>query len=714
MNDHDPSDLGPDLTICDREPIHTPASIQPHGLLLVADGSTLSVIAGAGDIEGRLAQDWLYQPLDQLVGRDLVARLTAFADQGTIALGHLRGPAHELFDVVAHRSAETVFVELEPAADVAVSATQVLLDLDAASATFERASNLRELCIRAVKTFRQMTGFDRVMLYRFLDDEAGVVLAEDKVPELGTFLNHHFPASDIPKQARALYVRNRVRVIPDVGYGPAPLRPASNTLAMLDLSDVSLRSVSPIHVQYLKNMDVQASASISIVKDGLLWGLIACHNRTPKTLTYDVRIACRTLAGGLARQIRAKDEAELYRERIRLRTAEDAVVSRLGSDLALDDFLASTGEDLCRMLAADGFAAVQGKDLYVFGHCPDRADVREVAGWVKDRAAAVPFSTFSLGQHFEPSRAYQDLASGLLAVTMSTEVPTILLWFRAEQIEVVNWAGNPHKAVTVDPNATLEPRTSFEAWTESVRGRSTPWTLGEIEAANRLRTVIFESRQNQRVRNLNRDLTLAIGDKEALLLQKDYLLKEVNHRVQNSLQLVSAFLAMQSRAVGDATLTQHLSEAQRRISAVSLVHRRLYTDDRIETVDLARYLEELATEMRASMGPEWDGKITLDLAPILISTDRAVKVGLILTELVINSNKYAYGGEPGPIAIGLEQHRSRFRLSVADRGPGKVQKRQGFGTRIMNSLIDQLSGSIDESSNDPGLCVVVTAPIQAD
>ena len=186
---------------------------------------------------------------------------------------------------------------------------------------------------------------------------------------------------------------------------------------------------------------------------------------------------------------------------------------------------------------------------------------------------------------------------------------------------------------------------------------------------------------------------------ESLLVQKDYLIKEVNHRVQNSLQLVSAFLALQARAEGNAGLSEALSEAQRRLAAVALVHRRLYSDDNVEMIDLAPYLDDLVSEMKSSMGPEWAEQFSTDFAPIIIPTDAAVIIGLILTELVINANKYAYSGAVGPIAISLEQHRNRFRLIVADQGQGMSGTRSGFGTRMLNAMVDRLGGTIENTNN---------------
>jgi two-component sensor histidine kinase len=265
--------------------------------------------------------------------------------------------------------------------------------------------------------------------------------------------------------------------------------------------------------------------------------------------------------------------------------------------------------------------------------------------------------------------------------------------------------------VAHDPLAVLNPRSSFEAWSETVSGKARRWTLGEAESAVRLRHVIFEARQNRRLREVNRELAATLADKEGLLRQKDYLVKEVNHRVQNSLQLVSAFLSMQAHALDDQSVINHLTEAQRRLSAVALVHKRLYRDDSVEAVDLGRYLEDICVDTRESMGAEWQNYLTFELAPLLVSTDRAVNVGLILTELIINANKYAYGGAAGPITIRLEQHRNRFRLIVSDVGAGTHQPGKGFGTRMMNAMVERLAGTIEFAKNEPGLRVIIDAPM---
>lgn len=698
----------PDLTECDREPIHVPGAIQPHGLLLVADPGTFLVKAGAGSLEQTFGPDWLGKPLSELLAQDVAERLgSRLAGPG----GSVRAASIKLsgrsYDVTLHRTGDRLVAELEPASDDPLLAGEMLSWMDVIAAGFERAPNLHTLCARAATAFQTLTGFDRVMVYRFLDDEAGRVVAEARDPSLDSFMHHHFPAGDIPRQARALYVRNRTRVIPDVQYQPAQIRPAH--YQSLDLSDVALRSVSPIHLQYLRNMDVGASASISIVKDGMLWGLIACHHRSAKAMTLDIRLAAAALAGGLARQIRAREEAESYRERLSLRAAEDSLVPAFRPPLTAA--VASRHDDLQRMMDSDGVAVIHPGGIDRYGRCPDEDAISHIGTWLAERNTTDAFVTHHLAGHHDPATAFAETASGILALPVPEE-QAMLLWFRAEQVEEIEWAGNPHKGVEHDPAAVLTPRTSFETWRETVRCRSRRWTLEQTESAHRLRRALREANEARERQRLFRELERAVAEKDLALAQKDVLMKEVDHRVQNSLQLVSAFLSLQAREAGPGPIADQLIEARSRLSSVALVHRRLYRDDQIETIDLARYLEELMEDLKGSLGEEWSSQMTVDLTPMLIPTDRAVSIGLIASELVINATKYAYPGRTGPIDIALEQYRNRLRLIVADHGAGVTGTRSGFGSRMMQAVMARISGTLDHADNSPGLRAILTAPIE--
>jgi chemotaxis family two-component system sensor kinase Cph1 len=278
------NDQAVDISNCDKEPIHIPGSIQPHGLMLVVDRTTGVVTHAAGDPAAWLGRsDWQGKKLHTLIAGEAAdtALEIGRSDEQEAARRFVIPLDRKLLDAIAYRSNDHLVIEIEKAASDSAP-LGLLPKLEAGASAFERAATMQQLWQVAAQEFRALTGFDRVMIYKFRDDGSGVVVAEDAASGQRSFLNHHFPASDIPKQARALYVRNLVRVIPDVSYRPQPLVPEWTEAEPLDMSVSVLRSVSPVHIQYLKNMDVAASASISIVKDGALWGLIACHHGAPR------------------------------------------------------------------------------------------------------------------------------------------------------------------------------------------------------------------------------------------------------------------------------------------------------------------------------------------------------------------------------------------------------------------------------------------------
>jgi chemotaxis family two-component system sensor kinase Cph1 len=703
-----------DISSCDREPIHIPGSIQPHGCMLVAESHDLVVRYSGGDVARMLEiEAWIGRPVADIIGEENAHKAAAIVQTTTkkAFIGTIATPGGAELDITAHISGDYLVLEIEPTIGPAKSSGELLSALEMASEAFDRATTLKSLCEVAAIEFRRLIGYDRVMVYHFLDDGAGRVLAEDRRADLHSFLNHHFPASDIPQQARALYVRNLLRVIPDANYREAVLQPDWQETAPLDMSDSILRSVSPIHLQYLRNMGVTASASISIVRDGALWGLIACHNETPRPVAYGIRAACRTLASNLGRQIKTREEIDSYRERVRLRGSEDETIALLTRHGSLEEEIAHHLDELSQLLSADGFAVVRGEQLSLTGACPPEPDIRKMANWLIGKSVESVFATDRLAVSYPAAKAFQNVAAGVLALLLSADEPWLLIWFRAEEVQVVQWAGNPHKAVDLKPGETLSPRASFEAWQETVHGRSRRWSLAEIEASGRIRQGLIEVRQNRRLKQLNRQLTETVAEKDLLLDQKKFLVGEVNHRVQNSLQLVSSFLSFQARESGDAPFKDAVEEARRRIMAVSLLHRSLYRGDEIGVTDAGRYIEELCDNLIASIGPQWKPHFSLHLGPLMLPIDRVVPLGLVVTELVININKYAYHGEAGPIEISLTEDKATLRLVVADRGQGKASPRPGFGTRMMSALVTQLAGTIEFEDNQPGLRVVLVAPI---
>jgi two-component system, chemotaxis family, sensor kinase Cph1 len=473
------------------------------------------------------------------------------------------------------------------------------------------------------------------MIYRFLKDGTGCVIAEDKDAGLPTFLNHHYPASDIPKQARELYVRNVVRVVPDVNYTPVPLAPqiCPATGGPLDMSDCILRSVSPIHIQYLKNMNVSASMSVSIVRDGALWGLVACHHTSPKPVSYEVREVCKHVAQILSQQIAAREEAETFHQVRTLTAARQELVSEVShAEGAICDALRAHPFKLLELVPSDGVAVHSRGIVTTAGHCPADDQIRDLANWLLRSSAQAPYSTDRLSESYTPAEAYLMSASGLLGIVVSDDQPVVLLWFRAECAEVINWAGNPHKPV--EPGlgpGMLNPRASFELWRETVHGRSRPWTKAEIDVAQRFRDQLIKISQHRRVEELNSTLQQKIGEADRLMAQKDLLMREAHHRAQNNLQLVSAMLRLQQREFSDPTVQARFEETQQRILAAAAVHRHLWRSDEIGTVHLDNYLQEIRDSLVEAWGGQWDKQVQLRGTSILMPTDKAVVLALIVT-----------------------------------------------------------------------------------
>ncbi|HEY0045007.1 MAG TPA: histidine kinase dimerization/phosphoacceptor domain -containing protein [Allosphingosinicella sp.] len=701
----------PDLTACDREPIHIPGAIQPHGLLLALEAESGLVRRAAGDFAaiagfeknpiGASAEDVLGPDAAALIGSE-AGYLGAFTSRTGAAL-----------DVTAHRSALYLVVEAEPAAQPRLSAAEAMAQVQSVSRAIARAPDVVRACQAAADAVQGFTGYDRIMIYRFLDDGAGRVVAESAAAGTDPFLHHHFPATDIPAQARALYLRNLIRVIPDVSYRPAAMIGGEGD-APLDMSDSGLRSVSPVHIQYLKNMGVGASASVSLVVDGALWGLIACHHATPRHIPYEVREMAKHVGQILANDIRARGEAAVHGEVLSLTRRREEVVPLLDSADSLEAALRSSVGTLKSLLPCDGVAVYDDGAIAKAGVAPPDEAVKAIALWTARPEAQACFSTHQLSKSFPEAEAYADKASGLMTCVVRRNPPLVLMWTRAEQVETVNWAGNPHKA-GADEAGMLTPRASFDAWAETVRGRSAAWSPAELEAGRRFSAAVREIGWQKKLVQLNGQLRVAVADRDEMIEQKDLMMREAHHRVQNSLQLVISMLQLQERDISDELVRQQLELARQRIMAVAMVHRRLWRADQIATINLDTFFGELAEGLARGWGEEWLGQLKIDVAPVQMATTEAVVVALVVTELLTNAVKHAYRGAVGPLELRVrELAKGALQVVVADSGVGGADSERAgsFGSKLTMALVRQLRGEIGYEDNDPGSRIVLSLPFR--
>ncbi|WP_448613721.1 SpoIIE family protein phosphatase [Modestobacter sp. URMC 112] len=511
-----------DLSNCEREPIHVPGSIQPRGVLLAVsepDMVVRQVSRNLADVVGTAWDDALGRPLAEVLGTvpaQAVARSArAFGDlreRNPVELVLDREGSPVPVDAILHRAVHaldlpgapdtrpatsTLVVELEPAyGPRPFSFPNTYQAVRGTISELNRTSDLQQLYDITATAVRTLTGFDRVMVYRYDADYNGEVVAEAKAPQLNSFLGLHYPASDIPAQARALYEKNWIRLISDVGYTPAPLEPVDlpATGRPLDLTYSTLRSVSPIHCEYLTNMGVQASMSISLLDGDRLWGLIACHHYSgPHAPPYATRAAAEFLGSTLSLRLVDRAADEEHRRALRVRsTLAWLTAAALDEDRPLaETMLGSPG--LLDVVPADSVLVSLQGHTGAAGVPLSPETARALAAWVADQSGDV-VSTDRLPLVAPQLGVPADQASGALALVLPEG--QYVIWARAERVHSVDWGGDPHNKAIAEregDSVRLSPRKSFDRWRETVRNRSEPWTPAQCTEAGDLRTNLLES-----------------------------------------------------------------------------------------------------------------------------------------------------------------------------------------------------------------------------
>ena len=484
MTPQDPQAFERLLANCADEPIRFPGAIQPHGLLVTLTEPGLQiqqVSANVLTLFGVSAESLLGLPLAALSGSEAAnavqqaAVYTTLADAPPLAL-NLLGREYE---GLLHRDQGILVLELELKPDDSEihSTMGKVRNLSRMLQRLQGAKTLTALYEICVREIQALTGYDRVLIYRFQDEGHGQVIAEASSPAMELFNGMFFPASDIPEQARELYRTHWLRIIPNADYQPVPLIPTlrPDTGEALDLSGAVLRSVSPIHCQYMKNMGVLSSMSISLMDGERLWGLISCGHRQTLHVPHELRMACQTIGQVLSLQISALQTLEISRQR---EAKMDALVrlnaAMVQSTAAVFEGLAQMPEALMDLTGASGVAILEDKVLHRYGQCPSPEDTRALYQWFKDSGQPV-FSSHNLSTLHAPAAQYKDIASGLLAMTLPKPVDNAVLWFRREVKESIQWSGDPNKPLNLEAGSNglrLSPRTSFEIWKVEMDGIS--------------------------------------------------------------------------------------------------------------------------------------------------------------------------------------------------------------------------------------------------
>jgi light-regulated signal transduction histidine kinase (bacteriophytochrome) len=476
-----------DLSNCEREQIHLAGSIQPHGALLVLGEPDYLVVQASANAAAFLDLDGvLGRPLDGL-GGNLASRIGPHLKDALNLIPRAvrcrAGGRQRDFDGLLHRPPEGgLVVELERAGPPVDLSRHVERSVQ----TILGSSSLRALCDETATIFKDLTGYDRVMVYRFDDEGHGEVFSERRRPSLEPYLGNRYPASDIPQIARRLYERNRVRVLVDVERESVPLSPRLSPITGrdLDMSLCFLRNMSPIHVQYLKNMGVAGTLVASLMVGGKLWGLVACHHYVPRFVHFEIRAVCELLAETAATRIAALESFVQSQGELSVRRLEQRMIETISRDGDWRMALFDSSQPLLQPVGATGAALLFEGQVLTTGEVPGTQQLRDIGAWLDAKAAGPVFSTSALGLDEPAFSSLAPVATGLLAARVSSAPGEFIVWFRPERVRTVTWGGNPLKPVLVgDDPSVLSPRRSFAQWHQIVEGTAESWTPADLAAA---------------------------------------------------------------------------------------------------------------------------------------------------------------------------------------------------------------------------------------
>ncbi|GBE95120.1 sensor histidine kinase [Nostoc cycadae] len=674
------------VTSLKEAPIHTSRQIQPHGVLLVLSEPELEILQISNNtwtVFGIEPEQMLQKKLEDLLDSFQLERIKAGLAEDNLEFINptklwfrKKGDEYVVFDAVFHRNSEgNLILELEPTFSQENIPFLSFYHLAKASINqLEKTSTLRDFCQIIVQEVRKVTGFDRVMLYKFDHDGHGSVIAEEKLEILEPYLGLHYPESDIPKPARKLFASNSIRIIPDAQAAPVQLIPAINPVSQRssDLTNSILRSPAACHLEYLHNMGVGASLTISLIKDNKLWGLIACHHQTPKFVSYELRKACEFLGRVIFAEISAREETEDYDYRMNLTHIQSLLVEYMSQEENFIDGLVKHQPNLLDLTSAQGAAVCFGDRCTLIGETPAEEDLNFLVQWLKNNVDEEVFYTNSLPQVYPDAERFKNVASGLLAIPISKR--NYVLWFRPEVIQTVNWGGDPNRAFEVsqtDGDVRLCPRKSFELWKETVRLTSLPWQYVEIKAALELRKAIVNIvlRQADELAQLAQDLERSNAELKKFAYVASHDLQEPLNQVANYVQL----LEMRYNEELDEDAKEFINFAVQGVSLMQTLIDDVLAYSKVDTQAIAFQLTEVETALERALGnlrqriAETSTIITHDPLPTVMAG--STQLMQLFQNLIANAIKFR-SDEPPQIHVGAERLEDEWLFWVRDNGIG--------------------------------------------
>lgn len=689
----------PNLTSCDLEPITRLERIQSFGFLLAVSRVWVvdRVSANSEEMLGIKPAAALGTILDSFADseslHEIRNRMTGLAASGGVErlYGVPLFSGRTPFDIAIHDAGKLWVLEGEPAGlDSRTDAASLVRKMVARLNTHVSLEAFHQDAARQV---RSLTGFDRIMIYRFLPDGAGEVIAEVLKPGKESFLGLHYPASDIPLQARTLYLRNSFRIIADVCSATVPLLSQGDSPAEpLDLSLAITRAVSTVHIEYLRNMGVGASLSISIVIEGKLWGLIACHHDTPKLPTFVTRTAAELFGQMYSMTLESRLRLIADQQDRRGRQAVASMMKLIAANRAL---LTDTGwlqAALREMIQCDGLAITIRGGVSTFGVAPEAAEIESVAKFLDASCPGEVFASDNLASLRPPFPVLSAIAAGVLCIPISLAGGDYIMVFRREQLQDIRWAGAPGKAMVLQDDQRMSPRKSFAAFIESVRGRSRAFTEPEQKVAAEIRAGLMEIILRGSHENAV-EQSLAGGRQEVLIA-------ELNHRVRNVLALIRGLISQTHGEGGDSA--KYVESLNGRVQALARAHDRVTRQNWGPGPLNAIFDDEISAYV-----PTQRDRFTINGPRILLAPQAYSAVALIVHELVTNSSKYGALSDSGRVEVTLnivQAEGLRFKWREMGGPVVSLPTRRGFGSVIIERVVPfDLQGTATVSYLPAGL-----------
>ena len=676
-----------EFPLWDEESIQLINRIQPHGVLLVLEEPDLKILQASTNtfsVFGIAAEELVSRSLEDILDFYQVERIKLGLTENNFDLLNpmkiwlrVKGDEYIVFDGIFHRDRDKqLILELEPALTQENIPFLSFYHLARASINrLAKTSKLQDCGQAIVQEVRKVTGFDRVILYKFEDDGHGVVIAEEKLDSMEAYLGLHFPESDIPKAARKLFCSNWIRTIPDTHAKPVELFPPinPNNIRPLNLTHATLRSASACHLKYLQNMEVGASLTVSLIKEDKLWGLIACHHRSPKYVSYELRKACEFLGQMIFAEISATEETEDYDYNLHIASVRSQLLEYMSQAENWIEGLFTREPNLLELVDARGAAVYFNSEWITIGQVPKQENLNVIVQWLKHQLQdEEAFYTNTLPLVFPEAEIYQSIASGLLAIPIADK--SYILWFRPEVIQTTNWGGNPHEAFEVsqeNDSVHLSPRQSFQLWQETVRGKSLPWKQVEIKAAIALRkaTVELVLRQAEALSQLASDLERSNAELKKFAYVASHDLQEPLNQVANYVQL----LEMRYQEQLDEDAKEFISYAVSGVSLMQTLIDDVLAYSKVDRQNVEFQPVDLEVALKRALGglqgriSETGATISYDALPTVLADN--TQMLQLFQNLIGNAIKFR-SDKPPVIHIGVSPLEDAWLLSVKDNGIG--------------------------------------------